>query len=473
MKYFSTGFFLKGNVEARDVVNECLSWVSTSPHTSFIPASLDMKRGCDEFDIEIENERVELISFLDESILMCCFRYSKISGAHKWVTDVAVNHYFSEGRTWVQVESSVMTQQAVYKSPVTKTPLIVLHLLNKFSGGRDDVFNVGIEPVFLDDTDDGLNFACDLINGEKNNRLPVVYVSSKYFFREHPHNVIPGRLARKLSGLAHVVVEPEGHLFSNKLKHKVNSKNSYGGSVGIYWPGGQGISIHKRGELSANQFEGVIFNEIITAITSLAPLRKNGWAEIVSSKNRKAIQMLKDNGSQNGELASLYEEENESLCDEVRFLNQKIATYESRIRVLMEKSSIQGGVFLKLGDEYELFDGEILEIIISSIRKFLPGNYEGGRYHDVLSSIVSANPCNTTLSERDAKLKQALVGYKKMTSKLRGVLSDVGFSASEEGKHWKITYHEDPRYTYILPKTGSDYRGALNAYSDISKKVFS
>lgn len=165
MKYFSTGFFLKGNVDARDVINECLSWVSTSPHTSFTPAILDMKRGEDEFDIEEKDERIELISFLDELIQMSCFRYSKISGAHKWVTDISVNHYYSEGRTWVQVESSVVTQKAVHKTPITKTPLIVLHLLDKFSGGKDDVFNVGIEPVFLNNSEECLSFASDLING--------------------------------------------------------------------------------------------------------------------------------------------------------------------------------------------------------------------------------------------------------------------------------------------------------------------
>lgn len=472
MKYFSTGFFLKGNVDARDVINECLSWVSTSPHTSFTPAILDMKRGEDEFDIEEKDERIELISFLDELIQMSCFRYSKISGAHKWVTDISVNHYYSEGRTWVQVESSVVTQKAVHKTPITKTPLIVLHLLDKFSGGKDDVFNVGIEPVFLNNSEECLSFASDLINGVLKNRLPVVYVSSKYFFREHHHNVIPGRLARKLSGLAHVVVEPEGPLFSNKLKHKVNSKNSYGGAVGIYWPEGQGISILKRGDLSANDFEKEVFNEIITAITSLAPLRKNGWSEIIGSKNRKAIQSLKDNGNQNGELVSLYEEENESLQDEVRDLQQKIASLEMRVRGLMEKSYAQGDVSLSLGTEYDLFDGEIFEIITTSIERVLPTYYEGSRYHDVLSSIIASNQCMGQLSARDRKLKQALVGYTKMTPKLKGILNDIGFSANEEGKHWKITYHEDPRYTYILPKTGSDHRGSLNAYSDISKKVF-
>jgi hypothetical protein len=81
------------------------------------------------------------------------------------------------------------------------------------------------------------------------------------------------------------------------------------------------------------------------------------------------------------------------------------------------------------------------------------------RYHDVLSSISSANPCSTNLLERDKKLKQALVGYTKMTPKVRGVLNDVGFSISEEGKHYKITYHGDPRYTYILPKTGVTIEG--------------
>ncbi|MEX5716709.1 hypothetical protein IC615_27545 (plasmid) [Serratia ureilytica] len=100
---------------------------------------------------------------------------------------------------------------------------------------------------------------------------------------------------------------------------------------------------------------------------------------------------------------------------------------------------------MKIGNEYELFEGEVLEIIMSSIRKVLPTNYEGGRYHDVLSSISSANPCSTNLLERDKKLKQALVGYTKMTPKSeRGVLNDVGFSISEEGKHYKITYHGIP-----------------------------
>lgn len=473
MKYFSTGFFLKNNVSAEEVVNQCLSWVSTSPHTSFIPAQLDMKVGEKEFEIENDREKIELVNFEDDKVLMYCFRYSKMSEPHKWITDIAVNKYSGDGRVWIQVESNVITHQAAFKAPDKKPPLIVMHLLDKFSGGIDDIFNVDVEPLIIGDTDDGLEMIASFMNAETENRLPIVYVSSKYYYREHAHNLIAGRLARRLSGLAHVVVEPEGSSFSNKLKFIVNSKNAYGGAVGIYWPRGQGISFHKRGEKTALDFEKDIFNEVIMATVLLSPLRKSGWNEIASCKTRRAIEKLKSEGDSSGGMVTLYEEDNLSLREELKELNQKISSYEARVKVLTDKSFTQGGLSLNLGEEYDLFDGEIKEVVLSSLKKSLLSCYEDGRFHHILSAIVSANVDAGELSDRDKKLKQTLVGYRGMTPKIRSSLADIGFTINEEGKHYKITYYEDTRYMYILSKTGSDYRGSLNAYSDITKKVFS
>lgn len=59
-----------------------------------------------------------------------------------------------------------------------------------------------------------------------------------------------------------------------------------------------------------------------------------------------------------------------------------------------------------------------------------------------------------------------------MDSATQRNLKDLGFSTSSDGKHWKLTYNEDPRYSYILPKTGSDRRGSLNAISDIANIIF-
>lgn len=472
MKYFATGFFLKEGATTKAVINECLSWVSNSPHTAFIPAQIDLSRDKEYFDIEGGNERVELISFYENNVFMSCFRYSKISMPHKWITEVSINEYFEDGSLWVQIQSSVVTQEVAYRAPNTKKPLIVMHLLDKFSGGNDDIFNVDLEPVLLIDDEENINLASGVINASTKNRLPVVYISSKYFYREHAHNLIPGRLARKLSGLAHVVVEPEGRVFSNKLKYRVKGRNVYGGAVGIYWPNGQGVSVHRREGLSASDFENEIFNEILRAITSLVPLKKGGWVEITNAKIRKSIQDLKEKGSSSAELMALYEDENSLLQEEVRDLSSRISTYEARIRTLLEKTPVQGDLSLRLGDEDDFFQGEILEFIMFILNKSLSTMHEGSRCHDVISAIVSHNTYENKIDEMSRVLKQALVGYKSMTPKISSALKQIGFEASQEGKHWKITYHGDPRYTYILPKTGSDHRGSLNAYSDISNKVF-
>lgn len=472
MKYFSTGFYLKSGTQSQDVINECMTWIAGSPHTTFPPAVLDMKRGLETFEIETEKEKVELINTSENGVNMSCFRYSKIDGPHKWVTDISANEYGKDGSVWIHVESNVYAQQAAYKTPETKRPLIVMKLLDKFSGGKDDCFTIGIEPVTLNNNEECLSYISSVINAETKNRLPVVYVSAKYFFKEHPHIIIPSRLARKLAGMAHVVIEPESTTFSHKLKHVVSSKNAYGGAIGIYWPNGQGINIYKRGEMSAVELENLISEEIIKAITSLTPMQRNGWAEINNAKTRKAIQNFKEEGKNSVELISLYEDDNTALNEEVKELGAKIQHLESRIRLLSEKAAVQGDLKINIGIEYDLFPEEIMEIILAVLRKSLSTMHAKSRFHDVITSVINANQYDGIIESYDKDLKQAMIGYRSMTPKLQGVLERIGFTINDEGKHLKLTYKDDPRYTYILAKTGSDRRGSLNAYSDIANIVF-
>ncbi|OYX11331.1 MAG: hypothetical protein B7Y20_10560 [Acidovorax sp. 16-64-162] len=56
-----------------------------------------------------------------------------------------------------------------------------------------------------------------------------------------------------------------------------------------------------------------------------------------------------------------------------------------------------------------------------------------------------------------------------MEAKVRSALQDMGFEISEEGKHYKIVFQGDERYTFTMPKSGSDHRGGLNLAGDISR----
>ncbi|QZS45181.1 hypothetical protein K2F51_06335 [Streptococcus mutans OMZ175] len=59
-----------------------------------------------------------------------------------------------------------------------------------------------------------------------------------------------------------------------------------------------------------------------------------------------------------------------------------------------------------------------------------------------------------------------------MSKKLRQELQKLGFKITDDGKHYKLVYYEDNRYTFTIAKTPSDSRAGKNNVSIISKKVF-
>lgn len=474
MKYFSTGFYVSDSTPINAIFDECFAWIQESPHTNFIPAQLSCKYDNDDFSVESKNEIIDIIRY-DNNInqtTLSCFRYSKISQPHKWITDISVNIDHNTNKTWVQVESEVVSQEAAYLAPQPKKPLIVMRIIDRFSGGIDDKFQVSVEPYTLEDNSEDLNTISNIINGEYNNRLPIIYVSSKYYYNEHAHNIIPERLARKVCGLAHVIIEPDSRIFSNKLKYSTNAKNAYAGGIGIYWPKGQNISYYRRGENTAKEYEDILFEEVLKATTTMAPISKSGWSEVQNQKTKESIRGLKERGEYTEELMRLYESENianSELIDELRF---KINSLESRVRALQAQAPAQGNLSLNIGEEIDFFDGEIKNIVIDALKAFLQNKNDVSRSYHILCSLIENNEQTDETSKRSQLLKRSLTGYRSMDKGTMRQLKELGFEASDDGKHWKIIYNEDPRYTYILPKTGSDHRGSLNAISDISNIIF-
>ncbi|HDD8572043.1 TPA: hypothetical protein PBO53_004596, partial [Escherichia coli] len=353
----------------------------------------------------------------------------------KWVTDISINKNLKTDTMWIQVESSVVSQDAAYLAPQPKKPLVVMRLIDKFSGGLDDIFKVSVEPHSLDDTDEHLNIAAKVINGETDNRLPIIYVSSKYFFNEHAHNIIPERLARKVCGLAHVLIEPSNRLFSIKLKNETNAKNAYAGAVGIYWPRGQNISFYRRGEKTAKEFEDELFDDVVRATTTMAPVSDSGWSEIQTRKTKDSINSLKERGEYTRELMALYEADNVAKDDQIEDLKHKISSLEHRVRTLQSQASAQGSIVLNAGEETDFFDGEIKNIIIDALKTAIKNKNEFGRSYHILSSLIANNEYNKETESRRQLLKRTLTGYRSMDSATQRNLKDLGFSASSDGKH--------------------------------------
>ena len=87
--------------------------------------------------------------------------------------------------------------------------------------------------------------------------------------------------------------------------------------------------------------------------------------------------------------------------------------------------------------------------------------------HDFVTIVVDPKDYASVLQEFDAN-KGAT------TLALRRKLADLGIDVAEKtNRHWKVRYYGDPRYSGVIPCSGSDgFRGGRNLAADLIKRFF-
>lgn len=68
------------------------------------------------------------------------------------------------------------------------------------------------------------------------------------------------------------------------------------------------------------------------------------------------------------------------------------------------------------------------------------------------STIIRINPSLT--KQRADEIKKLLNDYRTMGAPLRSALKDLGFTITEDGKHYRLKYNGDERYKTTLSKNG-------------------
>jgi len=316
-----------------------------------------------------------------------------------------------------------------------------------------------------------VELAANLIRGTAGCRLPIVYVSAGFLGRYLVDGV---KLASDLSGMAHVVVEPN-RPFSLRLRLEVASENVYGGTVGIYWPDGSGRRSFFLGHEYASEgaLQQAIIEEVRSALVNRRPLNRCTWFGVRQSVSRSTFAALRAAGSQEVDrFADEFDKELDAKQEQLDAAEREIARLQAEVRKFEARIPLGVGVTLTTGSEQDLFPGEIAGIVRDALSDSTTRVPADSRRAHVLSAIVSATPVTSEADRIRDELKSLLRGSSTLDAKLRRGLERLGFSINEDGKHIKIVFQGDDRYTFALPKSGSDRRGGLNAATDIGRLLF-
>lgn len=440
------------------------SWILQSPHAALLPK--DLAKIPQEWSIQKGNDTIQTLSVSVGTDSSVAVRWKKLDGNLEWHTEIVYSRQSADA--WVGIRISRESNQPATRLPPARKPVIVRELMRCLGGAADGELAVSEDPHHL--ADDQMALAARLLAGHAGCRLPVVYVSRGF---GGDYIVDASALASDLSGMAHVVVEPS-RAFSRLLQTAVSSENVYGGTVGVYWPDGSG----RRSFFIGHEFDSpldvkwAVVNEVRSALVNRRPLPRCTWPAVQEVASKEAFASLKASGSNEVEkYIEIFDSEIAAKKHQLTEAEGEIARLNDEIRKL-ESQTAAGTVILRTGDEHDLYEGEMANIVRDALEDASKRALSDSRREHVLRAIMNSMASTKAASKQKETLKELLRDYKSMTGRTKRDLEDLGFEIADDGKHHKLVYQGDDRYTFSLSKSGSDHRGGLNAASDISKRLF-
>lgn len=477
MLLFSTILNINDTLTKDGFIQLVIEWNQKSPHKENVIPDLvwegerNIRYGDDCLWLEINEYR-------NKNIIAVRYEKTDADGA-VWDTDYVMN--FNEMRMAIQLDRSYK-EDALNVSSDFSTPHFITLLIQRGYIKNDNDLRVDRAPLVINDTN--IFYVTRVIRGDIKYQLPVVYIS-KTFYDEDP--VDAWKLAGRLKGVAHVLLQKTKN--SNKTLMAVTDRqNEYNGSIGIYFPNALGKNRSYRYFREEGYDEALyykVLREVIRYSNSIILDELYTWPGVKNAllTDRLAAQRLERQKAEKAqrraeeEKESVYAEfdaELDTLEKQVASLHKENAALRAENQRLRSKLAENDAMpILYSGEETDFFPGEIKEFAIRALSLSLKSSIKSGtRFADVISDILSNNPIQNELATRQAKVKELLSTYTRLTPELRQELLNLGITITDDGKHYKLAYHGDGRYASVLAKTPSDYRGSKNFVAELNAKLF-
>ncbi|MBN90825.1 MAG: hypothetical protein CL954_03340 [Erythrobacteraceae bacterium] len=462
MLSFAAQFPLKSGTPA-DIIRSIGLWLMNSPHRVLDKADIKALENGDKNKIEAGDQTVELIRLDDNEQSGIGAKHTSVDGKIIYSTTIVGRK--RSGETWVSVRTDRASLDPLISLREARKPQIIKLMLGQLGGGLDGELWVQDAPHTLAEGDESM--AIRLLNGDSENHLPVVYLSRT--FREEL-SCDPNALARHLGGLAHVVVEPN-RSFSRTIQPSTNSRNAYGGAIGIYLPTGQRSLIIPvdEDEWTLRKSASETVREALLTRLSLPGF---SWNDIEAEKSRRNIEALKKAGSTDLDaFVREFDTENQALREQNTALENEVRQLKIDLQNTNAIATGQSGNPKQVAIQ-DYFPGESEHFLKEAVEQALSGVLEGSRKEFVLREFAERLNSSPEMIDRKEKLKSVLSGTDGLDTKTRKALNELGFAISSDGKHHKLVYFGDERLTFAMAKTASDWRAGKNMASDISRKVY-
>lgn len=467
MVTYTTKFPINELFDKEEFVKTVIKWNQGSKYDRIQKLQWDNKT----YECEWVQDNISLSIQEIETESIVASRLKKEDEHGMWLTDFVLNVLQGTIAISVSLETTEFTTDFF---PTYYPPFFVKMVMFGEYAGSDHGISVQNKEHLVPEC---LDFFENVVTKKIVSRLPVVYVA-KTMDGNDPLDV--NKLAFRLQGVAHVLCEPEEGIGFADLSDELDNVELKAGKVFIFYPSHNKKSriLNLTGTSRDSDFlEDRIVNDVYNYMNSRMRKAIDTWDGVSTEKlyiiNRK---LLNDHSAIEEENKSLYDIFGEQL-EKMEESNVRLSKEVQRLTVelqglRMRYSDKDQAPVLYLGEERDLYAGEIREIVLEIMSEYQKTCKEDSRRWHVISDLMENNEFKGLPEKRREQLKNALRGYKTLNGSLKSLLETLGFEISDDGKHYKWTYYGDHRYVATASKTCSDSRAGMNLSSTIDKLMF-
>lgn len=462
MLTYQNKIFIKEDVSSDQIKSMFVNWILGSKHyncndlrLSNTPFHYKNKKG---------DVKLEIKEHTEQKFQLTACMFSNLDSNGEW-TVYALCYKNIDAPNYIIIQQEFKPANTINIFPTIHRPYIVKQIAD--NGWIDDsqylLFNqknyCATDKHFFTIGYSDLDLLTELINGTKQNSLPLVYISNPITQKEFLHDNYIEKLAIDLIGTAYVVKEPNDTILIDKLSVKTKTRKAFRGFIGIYFQN-QYFILNTKTRLYKNTSASreKLRNTICQAVWQLCASHESQdttWKKLVDADAGKEI--LKEGYAT---LAAFQNEkkQKESAIKFYELLNKSKQFFEfpkfNGETSAQEKEKIRNTVLeaIKLGAERKYLSDSIgMEIASAVLEMNAPTNFTS-------NSIVN-------LSERTLKLDDFDIVFELESNKIieeRKKVQKELFALQAQ-----LCYYEDNRnpicnYMLSRPNIKEDYTGEFN-----------
>ena len=473
MILFSTLLNINESLTKELFLNLVVEWNNTSKYEENI-VKLGNWDGISAGKYGCNNLSLEVVEYPEENIL--AVRHEKVTeDSVIWDTDYVVN--FNEKRISIRLERTYR-EDALVMHGAFSTPHFITLLIERGYLATDEDLPVLRTPIMV--TDQDLDVIMKLKDKNDSYMLPVVYIA-KTKMNQDPLNT--SWLASRLKGAAHILVEASKESCRECIDILGGTREDFG-AVKIYYPT-ENVPRKRFLYRSLGGNREIRLEKVVKEVIQYWTIQRmdllytwQGVTNAILNQNltnqiqqRQEAEIARKNIEE--EMNQVYETFDEDLnslqqkLDELVKANEALMIENSVLRAKL--NTVDAMPIVYQGEEEDFYPNEIKDMILGVLDDALFTTENSTRKADILTDILQCNEYLHLNEEKKQRVKAIFKGYKTLTGAMKQELNDLGMTITDDGKHYKLTYHDDPRYMVTIGKTPSDSRAGSNNAAMINK----